>query len=36
MSQLAQGSNIYFIDPADDSVQKVTGVNSFNPGGNPA
>ncbi|WP_444931509.1 phage tail tube protein [Microbulbifer sp. ZKSA004] len=36
MSQLAQGTNIYFIDPADDSVQKVTGVNSFNPGGNPA
>ncbi|MCO1336741.1 hypothetical protein MO867_20650 [Microbulbifer sp. OS29] len=36
MSQLAQGTNIYFIDPADDTVMKVTGVNSFNPGGNPA
>ncbi|WP_444921157.1 phage tail tube protein [Microbulbifer sp. CnH-101-G] len=36
MSQLAQGTNIYFIDPADDSVKKVTGLNSFNPGSNPA
>ncbi|WNZ57006.1 phage tail tube protein [Microbulbifer sp. MKSA007] len=38
MSQLAQGTNIYFIDPAGDAdtVQKITGVTSFNPGGSPA
>ncbi|WP_444900513.1 phage tail tube protein [Microbulbifer sp. VAAC004] len=36
MSQLAQGTNLFFIDPADDSVNKVTGVTSFNPGGSPA
>ncbi|WP_444942713.1 phage tail tube protein [Microbulbifer sp. ZKSA006] len=36
MSQLSQGTHLYFIDPADDSMNQVTGVTSFNPGGSPA
>ncbi|WP_299582093.1 phage tail tube protein [uncultured Microbulbifer sp.] len=36
MSQFSQGTKLYFIDPADDSVQTLTGVTSFNPGGSPA
>lgn len=36
MAKLTQGTQIYFIDPADDSVVNVTGVTTFNPGGAPA
>jgi len=36
MAKLTKGTQIYFIDPADDSVVEVTGVVSFNPGGAPA
>jgi len=36
MAKLTQGTQIYFIDPADDSVVEVTGVTTFNPGGAPA
>jgi hypothetical protein len=36
MSILAQGTQIYFIDPADDSVVAVVCATSFNPGGAPA
>ena len=36
MAKLTQGTQIYFIDPADDSLVEVTGVTTFNPGGSPA
>lgn len=36
MAKLTKGTQIYFIDPADDSVVEVTGVTTFNPGGAPA
>lgn len=36
MSKLTQGTQVYFIDPADDSVVAVECATSFNPGGNPA
>ncbi len=36
MSKLAQGTHLYFLDPADGTVLRVTGLNSFNPGGSPA
>jgi len=36
MAILTQGTQIYFVDPADDSVVEVTGVTTFNPGGAPA
>jgi hypothetical protein len=36
MAILSQGSKIYFIDPADDSVVAVECATAFNPGGNPA
>jgi hypothetical protein len=36
MAKLTQGTQIYFIDPADDSIVEVTGVTTFNPGGAPA
>ena len=36
MSKLTQGTKVYFIDPADDSVVTVVCATNFNPGGNPA
>lgn len=36
MSKLTKGTQLYFIDPADDSLVEVTGVVSLNPGGSPA
>lgn len=36
MAKLTQGTKIFFIDPADDSLVEVTGVTTFNPGGAPA
>ncbi len=36
MSKLTQGSQIYFIDPDDDSVITIDCATSFNPGGAPA
>ena len=36
MSKLTQGTEIYFIDPSDDSVVKIAGCSTFNPGGAPA
>lgn len=36
MSVLAQGTQIYFIDPANGAVMEVFCATSFNPGGNPA
>lgn len=36
MAKLTKGTQVYFIDPADDSVVEVTGVVSLNPGGAPA
>jgi len=36
MSKLTQGTQIYFIDPDDDSVVAVQCATSFNPGGAPA
>lgn len=36
MAILAQGTKIYFIDPADDSVVAVDCATTFTPGGNPA
>lgn len=36
MSILAQGTQIFFIDPADDSVVTVECATTFNPGGAPA
>lgn len=35
MAIKTQGTQVYFIDPADDSVVEVTGVTNFNPGGAP-
>lgn len=35
MSKLTQGTQIYFIDPDDDSVVAVQCATSFNPGGAP-
>lgn len=35
MSKLAQGTMIYFLDPADDSVVEVECATAFNPGGSP-
>lgn len=36
MSKLAQGTQIYFIDPENDSVVEIECPYSANPGGNPA
>ena len=36
MSILSQGTELYLIDPADDSVLIIKGVTNFNPGGSPA
>lgn len=36
MAILAQGTHVYFIDPADDSVVAVECATSFSPGGAPA
>lgn len=36
MAKLTQGTQVYFIDPADDSVNVVECATAFNPGGNPA
>ncbi len=36
MAVLAQGTQIYFIDPADDSVTAVECATTFSPGGAPA
>jgi len=35
MAKLTQGTQVYFIDPDDDSIVEVTGVTTFNPGGAP-
>ena len=35
MAIKTQGTQVYFIDPDDDSVVEVTGVTSFEPGGSP-
>ncbi len=36
MSVLTQGTEVYFIDPDDDSVVQVVCATAFNPGGAPA
>jgi hypothetical protein len=36
MSKLTQGTQIYFIDPVDDSIVAVECATAFNPGGAPA
>lgn len=36
MAILSQGTEIFYIDPADDSVNRVVCATSFSPGGNPA
>ena len=36
MSVLTQGTHIFFIDPANDSVVQVLGATAFNPGGSPS
>ena len=36
MSILAQGTNIYFIDPANDSIVAIECATAFSPGGSPA
>jgi hypothetical protein len=36
MAKLAQGTQIYFIDPADDSLVTVECATTFTPGGAPA
>jgi len=36
MSILTQGTHVFFIDPADNSVVKVKGATAFNPGGAPS
>lgn len=36
MSKLSQGTQLYFVDPDDDSIFEVECPTSFNPGGNPA
>jgi len=36
MAKLTQGTEIFFIDPDTNTATKITGVNTFNPGGAPA
>lgn len=36
MAMLTQGSQLYFIDPDDDTVVAVECLTNFNPGGAPA
>ena len=36
MSVLAQGTHVFFIDPADDSVVQVKRATALTPGGSPA
>lgn len=36
MAVLSQGTNVYFLDPTDDSIVTVDCATSFSPGGNPA
>ncbi len=36
MAKLTKGTQLYFIDPADDSVTEITGITNHNPGGAPA
>lgn len=36
MSKLTKGTQLFFIDPDDDSVVRVTKLTAFNPGGAPA
>lgn len=35
MSKLTQGTQIYVLDPSDDSVLAIECATNFNPGGNP-
>lgn len=36
MAKLTQGTHIFFIDPDDESVVRLTKVDAGNPGGDPA
>lgn len=36
MSVLSQGTQVYLVDPATDTVLEVECATNFNPGGNPA
>lgn len=36
MAVLAQGTNVYFRDPADDTIVAVECATAFNPGGSPS
>jgi hypothetical protein len=36
MAKLTKGMQLFFIDPADRAVTRVTGLTGFNPGGAPA
>ncbi|MES2625887.1 MAG: phage tail tube protein [Pseudomonadota bacterium] len=36
MAKLTKGTQLYFIDPDDDSVVAVKSLTNFNPGGAPA
>ncbi len=36
MSILTQGTHVFFIDPADNSVVQVKGATAFSPGGAPS
>ena len=35
-AKLTKGTQLYFIDPSDDSVTEITEVTGFNPGGAPS
>lgn len=36
MSKNVQGTQVYFVDPADDSIVEIECLTNFNPGSNPA
>lgn len=36
MAKQTKGMQLFYIDPADNSVGRVTGLTNFNPGGAPA
>lgn len=36
MSVLSQGTQVFFIDPDDQSVVEIVGATTFNPGSSPA
>lgn len=36
MAKQTKGTQLYFIDPADRTVNRVSGLTNFNPGGAPA